>query len=116
MLFLKTKASCVLTAYLRDVVCSLAGYIPIQDQSTESKQAFKNFLKEEQRLELLYEPQSYAEFKSSKQYALPSQIKKYQGFVPWAKPTQMVHNGEQVYLREHLSELHTRDRWCKLRR
>ena len=59
-------------------------------------------------------PSTFNEFKNSKYYALPSTIKKYQGFLPTAKPVaNLKFKEEQVYLRQDLTELHTEERWKK---
>lgn len=53
-------------------------------------------------------PSTVNEFKNSKYYVLPSLIRKYQGFVPTAYTQEdLKFKGEQIYLKEDLTELHT---------
>ncbi len=61
-----------------------------------------------------YGPQTMGEFKNNKFFTLESTIKKYQGFMPSAKPIEdQTFKGEPIYLKKDLSELHTSERWRK---
>ena len=62
-------------------------------------------------------PESYQEFRGSIYYCLLSQLRKYQGLVPKARPVPGVtFKDEEVFLRKHVTELHTIERWYTHRR
>jgi hypothetical protein len=59
-------------------------------------------------------PATFNEFKNNKYYTLASSVKKYQGFLPTARPIEgLEFKGEPVYLRKDITELHTIERWRK---
>jgi len=69
------------------------------------------------KLEMAVIPESMQEFKSSKYFILPSMIRKYHGFLPNARPvTEKTFKGEQIFSKEEVTELHTKERWRKLQR
>ena len=44
-------------------------------------------------------------------------MRKYQGLIPGARPVEgLEFRGESVFLKKHVTELHTSERWLKHRR
>lgn len=68
-------------------------------------------------MERFYVPEKYNGFRSHRHFVLESLLGKYQALKPLAKPfNNMKFNGEPVYLRADVVNLHTREQWKRLRR
>jgi len=106
---MKAKNSCVLTTYISQLTNQLSAGTFSDWVDLLAKQKTKI-----ETLEKMLLPESLQEFRNSAYYCLPSQIKKYEGFMPKAKPIPGLHfKNEPVYWRKHITELHTQQRWLK---
>lgn len=110
---MKAKNSSVLAPYIKELIGKFNGGLcrnkvqhPIL---TEQRERIL-------RLERKYVPETAAEFRNSPHYCILSQLKRYQGLQPRAKPLFELFNGEEVYPRAYVTELHTPERWLKYRR
>jgi xeroderma pigmentosum group C-complementing protein len=56
-------------------------------------------------------PENYKEFSCSKYYILPSQLKKYQGIHPDARPLDIKSKDEVIYDKSAICALHSKSRW-----
>ncbi len=56
-------------------------------------------------------PLNPREFRYSRHYILPSMLRKYQAFLPQAKPLEIKFHEELIYHKKDLCNLHSRARW-----
>lgn len=112
--YLKAKSTCILTRTVEEYIHMFGFYVsnfahkdlrPIIDMED----------KEIRQREMKLVPTTMNEFKNNKYYTLPSLLRKYQGFLPTAKPLDFTFGkqAEPVYLRTDVTELHTVERWRK---
>lgn len=79
--FVKAKNSCLLTPFINLLVLKFSGgaFSDLVDLLQRQKKKIES-------LEKLVIPETLKEFRNSSYYCLPSQIKKYEGLLPKAKP------------------------------
>jgi hypothetical protein len=75
----KAKNGCILTTFINQLVLQFSGgaFNDLVDLLSQQKKKIEG-------LEKLVVPETLQEFRNSSYYCLPSQIKKYEGFLPKA--------------------------------
>ena len=107
-MFFKAKNSCVLTPYVDMLSTKFGEFSPLYPCDAEVSTVLREYEKLSETLERKIVPETAKEFRNSLHYCLPSQLRKYQGIMPGAGPVAGLGlKGEKVYLRKHVSELHT---------
>jgi hypothetical protein len=113
--YLKAKTSCILTRTVEFYLERLCPFIGAYGDA-KTKRVTNIEERRIEAVEMQFIPQNMSEFRNSKYYIIPSQIKRYCGFLPNAKPIDKLFNGEPIFLKRDQSELHSKDRWQKYSR
>lgn len=112
--FFKAKNSCVLTPYVDRLIKTFGDYSPLIICDDVVSAIFKEYERLSDTLERRVIPETAQEFRNSAHYCILSQLKKYQGLLPGAKPVaNLEFKGEKVFLKKFVTELHTTERWLK---
>ena len=84
--FFKAKNSCVLTPYVIKLIKMFGDYSPLIIYDPATSAILNEYARLCDTLEQTMIPETAQEFRNSTHFCVLSQLRKYQGFLPGAKP------------------------------
>lgn len=93
--FYKAKNSCILTPYVDELLKTFGEYSLFYYHDERVRETLINYERLSEMLERRIIPESAKEFRHSIHYCIPSQLRKYTGFLPYARAVPgLEFNGE----------------------